>query len=83
MVLFMVHLSLHLMILTVKGNWEGKYVGYRSYIGEENVDLSAFGLPNGLYHVWTLPLKLEGHGKGGKIDKYQMFHDFNSYNIWS
>lgn len=57
----------------VKGNWEGKYVGYRSYIGEENVDLSAFGLPDGLYHVWTLPLKLEGHGKGGKIDKYQIF----------
>jgi len=41
------------------GVWEGTYEGYRSesYVPGE----------------WTLPLKIEGHGKGGTIDGMQLF----------
>jgi len=41
------------------GVWEGKYQGYRSI---SNVP-----------GEWTLPLKVEGHGKGGIIDGMQVF----------
>jgi len=57
---------------TVGGVWEGTYVGYRSYVGYQEVDFP-FGPPDGEYYIWTLPLKLEAHGKGGLIDKMQMF----------
>ncbi|HAB51950.1 MAG TPA: hypothetical protein DCE80_07250, partial [Ignavibacteriales bacterium] len=54
----------------VEGFWETNWEGYRSYIGT-----SEFDLPIGkkVYHYWTLPVKLVGHGKGGVIDKMQMF----------
>jgi hypothetical protein len=41
------------------GVWEGKYEGYRS----KSV------VPG----EWTLPLKVEGHGKGGSIQGMQVF----------
>jgi len=41
------------------GVWEGTYEGYRS--------------KSSVPGEWTLPLKLEGHGKGGTIDGMQMF----------
>jgi hypothetical protein len=41
------------------GVWEGTYEGYRSKSSVEG--------------EWALPLKLEGHGKGGSIDGMQLF----------
>jgi hypothetical protein len=41
------------------GMWEGTYEGYRSRTGDP--------------FVFTLPLKMEGRGKGGNIDGMQLF----------
>ena len=43
------------------GVWEGKYQGFRSRTE----------VPN----VYTIPLKLEGHGRGGTIDGMQFFSE--------
>lgn len=45
--------------VTGGGVWEGQYHGYRS---KSNVP-----------GEWTLPLKVEGHGKGGSIQGMQVF----------
>lgn len=56
--------------------WEGTYEGLRSYNGLTAVDIPDFlPFPDGVYHNWSLKLKLEGHGKGGLIDGWQMFSE--------
>jgi len=45
--------------VTEGGVWEGKYEGYRS--------------KSSVPGEWTLPLKVEGHGKGGSIQGMQVF----------
>ena len=56
--------------------WVGTYEGYRSYNKKTFVDIPSFlPYPDGTYDNWTLTLKLEGHGKGGLIDGYQMFSE--------
>jgi hypothetical protein len=53
----------------VKGFWETNWEGYRSYVGQQY-----FSLPigAGIYHYWSLPIIMVGHGKGGLVDKMQM-----------
>ena len=47
-------------LTTGGGVWEGTYEGYRSKTDNP--------------FVFTLPLKMVGHGKGGTIDKMQVFN---------
>ena len=54
----------------VIGFWETQWEGYSSYVGKQYFNLP---IGSGEYHIWTLPIKLVGHGKGGVIDKMQMF----------
>ena len=52
------------------GIWETEYKGYRSYVGKQNLDLP---IGPGEYHVWTLPYRMLGNGKGGVVDNMQMY----------
>jgi hypothetical protein len=49
--------------ITDNGYWEGTYEGYRSKTDDP--------------YVFTLPLKMVLHGKGGNIDRMQGFSDVN------
>jgi hypothetical protein len=56
--------------------WVGTYEGYRSYNGKTLVQFpdGLFApVVDGVYDNWTLNLRLEGHGKGGLINGWQMF----------
>lgn len=57
---------------TVGGVWVGTYEGFRSYNGKTLVDFPEGLFPDDVYDNWTLQLKVQGHGKGGIIDGWQM-----------
>jgi len=52
------------------GIWETKYIGYRSYVGKQNLDLP---IGSGEYHVWELPYNMVGKGKGGMVDNMKLY----------